>query len=62
MRFVLCIQVTDGQMPHCGDPSFVFFMAVNFIETGMQHIYTEMYWLKNVSLQISFGNNPFQQL
>lgn len=25
---------------------FFFFMAVNFIETGMQHIYTVIYWLK----------------
>lgn len=40
----------------------LFFMAVTFIETGMQHIYTVMYWLKNTSLQISFDNIPFQQL
>lgn len=35
---------------------FFFFMAVNFIETGIQHIYTVIYWLKNLSLQIGFAN------
>lgn len=59
MKFVLCMQVTDGQMPHLGDLDcsfFFFFMAVNFIETGIQHIYTVIYWLKNLSLQIGFAN------
>jgi len=39
-----------------------FFMAVNFIETGMQRIYTVIYWLRNISLQMSFDNIAFQQL
>lgn len=45
----VCIAYTSDRWTNAtlwGSWLFFFFMAVNFIETGMQHIYTVIYWLK----------------